>query len=109
MIDKCRYFVYTHAKGLIFMQTKMQRWGNSQAVRIPKPILEEVFFKENDTLEIVANGGSIIISRPTKTRKRRARKSLEERYENWNGQPYELTEEDSAWLNMEPVGREVRL
>ena len=34
---------------------------------------------------------------------------LAERLKNWNNQPYELTEEDRAWLNMEPVGDEVEI
>ena len=31
---------------------------------------------------------------------------LAERLQDWHGQPYELTNEDKAWLNMELVGEE---
>ncbi|MCL2571947.1 MAG: AbrB/MazE/SpoVT family DNA-binding domain-containing protein [Defluviitaleaceae bacterium] len=29
------------------MQTTIQKWGNSQAIRLPKAILELVFMQEN--------------------------------------------------------------
>jgi antitoxin MazE len=33
------------------MHTTIQRWGNSQAVRLPKTILEVLLLKENDQVE----------------------------------------------------------
>jgi antitoxin MazE len=36
------------------MKAQMVRWGNSLAVRIPKPIAEEARLKEGDSLEIEA-------------------------------------------------------
>jgi antitoxin MazE len=36
------------------MKTQMVRWGNSLAVRIPKPIVEGAKLKEGDSLEIEA-------------------------------------------------------
>jgi hypothetical protein len=45
----------------------------------------------------------------SETKAERKHISLEERfknYPNWDGKPYELTEEDLAWINMEPVGKE---
>ena len=38
------------------MKAQMVKWGNSLAVRIPKPIIEEARLKEGDALEIVASG-----------------------------------------------------
>jgi hypothetical protein len=32
---------------------------------------------------------------------------LVERLKNWDGQPYELTEEDREWQDMKPVGEEI--
>ena len=87
------------------MQTTIQKWGNSQAVRLPKAILDILLLKENDLVMISTKDNSIIIKKAT--RKRRANTSLEERFKSWNGD-YTLTAEDNEWLNMKPVGREVK-
>ena len=65
------------------MITTIQKWGNSQAVRLPKPILEALLLQENDQVDIVAESGAIIIKKAT--RRRRANKGLEERFRNYNG------------------------
>ena len=44
------------------MFTTIQRWGNSQAVRLPKAILEKSSLKENDKVEISVQDGNVIIS-----------------------------------------------
>ena len=62
------------------MMTTIQKWGNSQGVRLPKTILDILFLQENDPVEITAENNSIIIKKAT--RKRRAKKSLEERFTN---------------------------
>ncbi len=36
------------------MKTQMVKWGNSLAVRIPKPVVAEAKLKEGDSLEIEA-------------------------------------------------------
>ena len=87
------------------MQTTIQKWGNSQAVRLPKTILDLLLLKENDPVEITAVDDAIIIKKTT--RKRRSKKSIKDRFKNWDGNPYELSDEDKEWLNMEPVGKEV--
>ena len=43
------------------MNTTIQKWGNSQGVRIPKSILEAVSFKTNDRVDITAEDNKIII------------------------------------------------
>jgi len=48
------------------MKAQMVKWGNSLAVRIPKPILEEARLKEGDFLEIEAGDGQIELRRATK-------------------------------------------
>jgi len=44
----------------------MVKWGNSLAVRIPKPVLEEARMKEGDSLEIEAAEGRVELRRATK-------------------------------------------
>lgn len=85
------------------MQTTIQKWGNSQAIRLPKAILETAGVGENEQVQILAERNKIVISKP---RSRREHIPLAERLKNWNGQPYELTSEDREWLDMEPVGEE---
>ena len=82
------------------MLTNIQRWGNSQGVRIPKPILDELFLQENDQVEIVADKNTIIIKKAA--RKRRAKKSLEELFAGYTGN-YKCEELDTG----KPVGKEV--
>jgi antitoxin MazE len=36
------------------MKAQMVKWGNSLAVRIPKPVVEQAKLKEGDSLEIEA-------------------------------------------------------
>ena len=82
------------------MLTTIQKWGNSQGVRLPKTILDELLLQENDTVEIEAENNSIVIKKAT--RKRRAKKSLEERFLNFKGK-YKCTE----WNTGKPVGKEI--
>lgn len=43
------------------MYTKVQKWGNSKAVRLPKYIVEEAGIKENDRVELHVHDGNIVI------------------------------------------------
>ncbi len=82
------------------MLTTIQKWGNSKGVRLPKAILDALLLQENDSVEVYAESESIIIRKAT--RKRRAKISLEERFEGYTGD-YQCEE----WDTGEPVGREV--
>ena len=44
------------------MYTTIQKWGNSQGVRLPKVILEMANLNENDTVELKVENGKVIIS-----------------------------------------------
>jgi len=85
------------------MRTTIQKWGNSQAVRLPKAILETASIKENEQVDILAERNQIIIK---KSRKRREHIPLAERLKDWDGQPYELNDEDEVWLDLNQVGDE---
>lgn len=43
------------------MESKVKKWGNSLAVRIPKPFAEEINLKENDNVNISVKDGRIVI------------------------------------------------
>ena len=82
------------------MMTTIQKWGNSQGVRLPKTILDKLLLQENDQVEIIAENDTIIIKKAS--RDRRAKKSLEERFMDFAGD-YQSTE----WDTGKPVGKEV--
>jgi len=78
------------------MIAKIQKWGNSQGVRIPKSILNSAHFSENEDVEIIVVDGRIIIEHTKR------HKSLKERLENYDGD-YKCSELNTG----SPVGREV--
>jgi len=65
------------------MQTTITKWGNSQGIRIPKFLLASVDLTENDTVEVVAENDRIVIK---KCAQKRARKTLEERIAEYDGE-----------------------
>ena len=68
------------------MYASIQKWGNSNAVRLPKVILDVLHLRENDKVEIVAQDNQIVL-RPAKKKY----SSLEEVFEGWEG-TYEFEE-----------------
>ena len=42
------------------MKAQMVKWGNSLAVRIPKPVVEEARLKEGDLLEVEAAAEGLV-------------------------------------------------
>lgn len=49
------------------MRAQMVKWGNSVAIRIPKPVLEAAKLREGDSLEIeVAGEGRVELRRATR-------------------------------------------
>ena len=43
------------------MSVTIQKWGNSQGIRIPKAIVEELRWRENESLAMRAQDGKLII------------------------------------------------
>lgn len=78
------------------MFTSIQKWGNSQGIRIPKSILKEVGLKENDQVEIKVKDGGLFIA-PVKKHK-----TLQERIAEYQGD-YQCQE----WDTGKPQGNEV--
>lgn len=44
------------------MLAKAQKWGNSIAVRIPKPIADDAGIRENDQLDIAVRAGAVVLT-----------------------------------------------
>ena len=45
------------------MKSRVQRWGNSLAVRIPKIMADEIDLEENAEIDLVQREGALVISR----------------------------------------------
>lgn len=78
------------------MNTTIQKWGNSQGIRIPKIILDEVKWTENESIIIKTEDEKIIIEKAKK------RKNIIELFENYK-EKYKPIEID--WGN--PKGEEI--
>ena len=62
------------------MEIRLQKWGNSDGIRIPSNILKALNLKTNDTLNLEQIDDKIIISKPKKTKI-----SLKEKFEEYEG------------------------
>ena len=85
---------------MINIETTIQKWGNSHAIRIPKPILDLLFLKEDDKVELRAVNDHIVVTKAS--RRRRSKTSLEERFKDYGGS-YVCNE----CYTGKPVGNEV--
>ena len=43
------------------MTVNIQKWGNSQGIRIPKYILNELSWSDDETVDVSIEGGKIVI------------------------------------------------
>ena len=79
------------------MITSIQKWGNSQGVRIPKMLLDAVKWSENEKVTITVYDGKLIIEKAKKEKE-----SIMELFENYEE---EYTPEEVDWGK--PDGKEV--
>lgn len=80
------------------MTTTIQKWGNSQGVRIPKVILDTVNWAEDEQIVILVENNKLIIEKAEDKK----RKNIKELFAEFNGE-YEPTEIDWG----EPKGEEI--
>jgi len=64
------------------MYATIQKWGNSHALRIPKPLLESLGLRENDRVEFIPGNDTLSIRKVTAPHK-----TLEERLTAFYGKP----------------------
>ena len=83
---------------------RVNRWGNGLGIRLPKEFTDNQNITETSQVEVSVTDKGLIITRAMEPRRHIP---LAERLKDWDGQPYEPTDEDRAWLNMEPVGEEI--
>lgn len=75
----------------------IQKWGNSQGIRIPRYILDAAQFDFDETVEIDVIDGNIVIKKMAERRK-----TIKELFEGFDG---EYKEKEIDWG--QPVGNEV--
>jgi antitoxin MazE len=87
------------------MQATIQKWGNSQGIRIPKAFLEALGMMENDTVELKRVNDNIVISKVEKKKYN----NLSERLEAFYGKPIDeiYVESETEISTGNPVGGEV--
>ena len=83
---------------------RVNRWGNGLGIRLPKEFIDKVGITETSKVEVHSTDDTLTI---ICVKEPRRHIPLSERLKDWNGQPYELTAEDRAWVDMEPTGEEI--
>jgi antitoxin MazE len=87
------------------MYATIQKWGNSNALRIPKGLLDALSIHENDRVELTQTGDTLTIRKADPV----IHKTLEERLTAFYGKPVEEIErvhsEEVDWGK--PEGGEV--
>jgi len=81
------------------MVTKIQKWGNSQGLRLAKQVLEDAHISVGDDVDVTARDGLIVIA---PTRRVRGKRSLQELVSRI---PKSYKPEEMDWGD--PVGKEV--
>lgn len=83
------------------MKTQIKQWGNAAALRIPKPLMKELFLDIGSAVDLRQEGGRIVIEplvNPEPT--------LEELLAQSPEEALTLDQEDREWLDEDPVGKE---
>lgn len=98
-IDDVYTIVYTKCeKGDEIMQATIQKWGNSQGIRIPKAFLDALGMVENDLVELNRVEDNIVITKVKKEKEI----TLEDIFKDYDG---EYKAEEFDWGSS--VGKEV--
>ena len=79
------------------MTTTIQKWGNSQGVRIPKILLDSINWSENEEVSINIEENKLVIEKA----KTQNRKNIKELFKDYKG---EYKPEEIDWG--EPEGEE---
>ena len=81
------------------MVTKIQKWGNSQGLRLAKQVLEDAHISVGDDVDVTVREGLIVVA---PTRRVRGKRSLQELVSRI---PENYKTEETGWG--QPLGREV--
>jgi antitoxin MazE len=81
------------------MVTKIQKWGNSQGLRLARQVLEDAHISVGDDVDVTVRDGMIVIAPARRIRGKQSLKEIVSRI------PKGYKAEQIDWG--EPVGREV--
>ena len=81
------------------MITKVQRWGNSQGVRLSKALLSDVEINVGDAVDVAVRDGALVVTPVRRVRGGHDLRELVRRI------PKDYKPEELGWGH--PVGREV--
>jgi antitoxin MazE len=81
------------------MVTKIQKWGNSQGLRLAKQVLEDAHISVGDDVDVTVRDGLIVIAPARRVRGQRSLQELVSRI------PKNYKTEETDWG--QPVGKEV--
>lgn len=84
------------------MEMIIKKWGNSLAARIPMPIAKAIGIEVDQKVSIEADNGKIIITPILEE----VQYNLDDLLKNCPEKAVKLDDEDKAWLNAEPMGKE---
>lgn len=73
----------------------VEKWGNSNAIRIPVDLLNAIGAKQGDMLNVEVENGKLILV------KGEGELTLEKLFEGYEGEPF-----DSELVTFEPLGNE---
>lgn len=88
------------------MEAIIQRWGDSQGIRIPKFLLKSVGLSVGDRVELSASSEGILIRKAHP----REHRTLAERFESFYGWPFSETPREASAPEVdwgEPRGKEI--
>ena len=80
------------------MVTKIQKWGNSQGLRLAKQVLEDAHISIGDDVDVTARDGLIVVAPVRRVRGKRSLQELISRI------PKNYKSEEIDWG--QPVGKE---
>lgn len=103
--------MYPALKEGAYMTATITKWGNSKGVRIPKVFLDALGLQENDKVDVSILNDTITMKKSTNV-KRKAHKTIEQRFEEFYGTDFETAVRDNPYdfplIDWgEPVGDEV--
>ena len=84
------------------METIIRKFGNSKGAIIPAALLKELDLDVNDKVDAKVEAGRIVIEPITE----KPEYTLEKLLAQSSPESVALNDEDKAWLNDKPVGRE---
>lgn len=82
-------------------KARVQKWGNSLGVRIPKAMADELALSDGADVELVLSNGTIAL-RPVAPKPKRYK--LSELLAAFDPKKHRLKDEDGDWA---PVGKEI--